>query len=587
MSFRIESAGVLRPCLLSCMAILWFAQIAPPSLQSSDLIVMPETLELGTIQTGVEHIDSVLVLNDAPGSCIIENIVLPRYGTRIIVPLIPIELSGGTSVYVKFGIRIDDIGCPDDTLTLVTTEGSIRVPIIVCADQKAPVLTVTPQRLDLNTVTVGTRVPGSTTIRNDGSDTLRITDINVSAARGFTLTTPLPGPLGPSDQAVVGFEFLPNDTGCFIDRMEIVSNAGTSVVTIESCAEIARDVIGRGIVGELQMPDTKLAECTIDRVQFSENLPSDVVLYGVHSDGPDSAFITSLTVISGDGLLLPSGSNLTFPFQFCPDQKRNYSATFRFVTNGGIIPVFVFGQGVSDSVEIPDRLHLSDASSRVGQVFEVDLRANPPLTEADKVAELVATLNVPPTAIVITGVSLTEEFNGTDVTVALESADPETGTYTARLSGRRSPIVGTDLIRFECVGLSGGNPVNTVEAHGSASTNLQGPYADVGVQSGVILLEGCTLGTSGFGRRVSVSGLAVSSSGDDVVILYTATDGVTGTYDLIDASGTTVMRSSTPPATGSEQALRLSLHEIPAGFYGIRLHFGDDIVTLPFIRPHR
>ncbi len=410
---------------------------------------------------------------------------------------------------------------------------------------------------------------------------LPIQRITVPGNREYqVLFVSTPFNLAPDSTAKVDILFTPRDTGCFPQEITVTSTTGDSgAVFVKRCVSAKQPIPGITAPSSFVFAATVVSACRDDQVEVINQSQRVVNVLGVYSDDPDSEYFESRTSIPIDGLILESG--ISFSFRFCPKEVRSHQATFRFVTDSGMFLVQLTGNGIQERAT-SHTYYLEPGAGHVGDPVTSKLKADPLLTEADSVVSVNITVQVDPKALLLQAVKSTKS----SVTASIMQQDYRAGLYRINLESSEEAITGDTLLTLEFIGLSTGKPENRVELVGEVWKSKQRQDRNVDFTDGLIFLEGCTVGTSGFGRRVQVESLRFNAAEKRIVLLYTAPDATPGKYAIVDASGTAVLHRNTPLGTGAPQELHVSLQNFPPGLYGMQMEFGDDTVIVPFIH-HR
>lgn len=469
---------------------------------------------------------------------------------------------------------------PTPAIQVGTADSTVTPPNYSSQALPSPFF-ISPDTLDFRDVPLGSQAKKSFTVKNVGTSMLPIQRITVPGNREYqVLFVSTPFNLAPDSTAVVEILYTPRDTGCFPQTITVTSTTGDSgSVFIKRCVSAKQSVIGITAPSSFVFAATVVSACRDDQVEIINRGQGTPKLLGIYSDDPDSEYFESLVSIPIDGLLLKEINNL--PFRFCPEKVRPHQATYRFVTDSGVFLVKLNGNGIQEGAP-SHTYYLEPGAGHVGDPVTSSLRAETPLTETDSIVSVDITVQVDPKALILQAVKNAKP----SIIASIMQQDYRTGMYRVNLESSEEAITGDTLLTLEFIGLSTGKPENRVELVGEVWKSKQRQDRNVDFTDGLIFLEGCTVGTSGLGRRVQVESLRINAAEERIVLLYTAPDATPGRYAIVDASGTAVLHRNTPLGTGVPQELHVSLQNFPPGLYGMQIEFGDDTVIVPFIH-HR
>ena len=267
-------------------------------------------------------------------------------------------------------------------------------------------------------------------------------------------------------------------------------------------------------------------------------------------------------------------------FYYLPSTAGQHTALYECRTDKGIFLLELQGEAFLPDAgpDGPYAFRLDTISGDVGGRMTMRMVADsvPAKFDADAVIEL--TLTYDPQSLWLGDVRSLREHLTVDMTPVAEGQ----AKVTIRGFLEQGNEEEGDWLELDWVGLSTGVPKNIVEGeltvkspNGLSSRSL----------SGLVLLEGCTLGAGTFGRRITLSSVGIDPSGGRLLIEYVAPDGVSGRLGIIDMLGAGRRMQRLEGGSGAGERLEINLGDLPRGLYGLRIEFADDVLLVPFIRP--
>lgn len=444
-------------------------------------------------------------------------------------------------------------------------------------------LSVLPDTLDLNTGLVGLSRLNSFSVSNKGVDSLTVVEIAfISKNEDYRIISPeVPFGIPAGTSVQVDLQFLPHDSGCTQQRIVVRTATASDTITLLQCSIVQPLSADFDTVYTLSFPSTDANTCSQKTLEI--RLPDietgGVKIYGIYpQDSQNDYFNYTLTIPYSGQLLSPVGGN-AFPFEFCPRQEGSFSRRFRCVSNMGVFIIETTGTTFPQAQpEVSHRYYLNTVLGNVGEPVEMELIAEPPLTVDDRVDSIAISLTFDRKSLVLENVAY-PEFPVPNTTT-LHRTRLTSGAEMIVMKSSNGFLNGEALLTLQFIGLSTAQPTNVVALAGGTTLNADSLFTD-----GYIYLEGCTLGASGFSRRVTVESIGIDPSGNQIIIRYTSPDGATGNASVIDAAGAQTLRLELQAGTGTPQELRLPLDGFFPGLYGLMIEVADDRVILPFISP--
>lgn len=231
-----------------------------------DIAVEPASVDFGTL-SGVESARAVVTIQNVGSDSIVLDVNRLRLegggSFSIVDPPPTFGLLGGESrdVTVTFSPET-----PEEHRATLAIESNdpdepvLNVPIV--GSGRVPELEITPDPLEIGTVTVGCDAVGAFTLRNIGTFPLSVSDIGVDGG-AFALGERFvfPFDLAPGGEEQVDVRFIPDDERIFEGRLRVASN------------EAIRERTARHVgVGVFNAPRT-------DRFVLPVDPPADLLMF--------------------------------------------------------------------------------------------------------------------------------------------------------------------------------------------------------------------------------------------------------------------------------------------------------------------
>lgn len=571
------SAVILASLILAVLSLV--ANGADASAAPT-LRILPDTIDFGAVTILEPRIDSFRITNAGTDSLRILGVEGPGIPKYTMLAQVPNTVWAGLPAVVRVEFRSDAAGSFSDRIVVHSDGGSDTVILVARAVPADTGLLVFPDTLRLGTVTIPASRLNSVTVTNLGSDSITVEEIAFVSKNGdYRILSPeVPFGLGTGRLVNVEFELRAHDTGCTSEKLIVVTESISDTVILEQCAIAPQTHPELEDRRTLVFPQTDPASCSQKAMETSHSLAEEIVLYGVYANDTVDNVFRCLLPPAYNGLTLPPFTASALPFEFCPPSPGEYAASFRCITDQGIFIVETTGTSVEGQQEGARQYYLDTVSGSVGEKIVLELFADPPLTPGDQIDSIGLTVRWDVRAMVLTDVRVLTSAGETPVD--LRRSKLGTGSEGIVMKGMDGPLTGHVLLLLEFIGLSTGKPTNIVRLEGKTSSPT-----DTVFSNGLILLEGCTVGTSGFSRKIAIESLAIDPSGTHVVLRYTAPEHAVGSVSAIDAAGAEVTRFQLAPGTGAQQSFRLPLDDFHPGLYGLLIEVADDRVILPFISP--
>lgn len=204
---------------------------------------------------------------------------------------------------------------------------------------------------------------------------------------------------------------------------------------------------------------------------------------------------------------------------------------------------------------------LDSVSATVGERLHLSLIVAPALRASDGVTGYSVRLRLDPADLFAHAVRPPASNPGIALPTMNARAD---GTVELDYDGPAA-VAGDTLARIELQGLSTARPVSVVTIE---SIELRGGDARI-AGNGLVLLDGCDVGTFSVGKRVRIVGTRIDDATRSLVVTYRAPRGAQPSLAMLDGAGGRIAYTALETGTEMEQQVRLALPG--SGFYIIEL----------------
>ena len=434
---------------------------------------------------------------------------------------------------------------------------------------------------------IGTETREVVSLRYMGIDALTIEDIFLVGNPAFSYSplSPIPVTLTEDEGVDIRVMFTPPDIFTHTGWVKIITSEGSDSVFLIGRGDANSRVSGLDFLYNLRFPTTEIGK-TSQQELLLNNQGEDLTLLEISSNDPDASLF-NLETFLGSGLRLFKADPFPLSFIYTPFSPGVHTVLYSCQTDKGIFQIQVTGEAYQRSVvsNVPG-FALNTVRGNVGELITMTLRSDSALRVLDS-------LTGDPTP--VNKIELYLQYNPEslwlqDVRPALSGLDVDvekTSQYDRKIiirgeGGGLIENVGGDLLWLDWIGLSTGVPRNDVSGEVAMAAQTMSVSQLV---EGTVLLDGCTLGSQQFARRISVSSVSLDTRTDQLGLTYTAPEGVAGNLEVVDILGAS--RTSLPLERGSgmEQRQIIDLQELPGGFYALRIHSGDDVLVVPFFHP--
>jgi len=246
-----------------------------------------------------------------------------------------------------------------------------------------------------------------------------------------------------------------------------------------------------------------------------------------------------------------------------PDSKTYSVRTFAQDSPPPASPAFSIGRART--------FRLDSIGGRVGDRLNMILFVDPPLTDADNVTGFRLWLSLNPDALY--------PHSATSGGAAARLDYSADGRVTIERSGRRTPVIGEELMELELEGLVTGRSTNVVridslEFMGTTLSRIGG--------DGLVLLTGCEIGKR-FAKGAAIVSLVPNPVVDRVDIGYRSTEGLPMSIRLLDMQGRLMLEKDLGPGDGTEGSVAIGLQGVSSGLYMLELRDGVKVETAPLL----
>ncbi|MGE3799433.1 MAG: hypothetical protein AB7H80_00270 [Candidatus Kapaibacterium sp.] len=451
----------------------------------------------------------------------------------------------------------------------------IALPLSTSAQAE---LFVDRDTIDFGTTQVGVVRIDSFVVANVGAgvDSLRVDEIFLNGDPGFSLSFPsTPFRLPKNQFARVYVEFQSLDSYFHSAWAKVRTNFGIdSVVLIGGGSDPTR-VQELDSIYRLQFSPTEVGKSADASITLTPE-GGDVTITGLSSQDPDTSYFVLQNSIAG-GIKLRNQEPTSLSFNYQPLSTGTHVALYQFQTDKGVFLVELQGEAFSSLQDTLLKAQLDTVNGHVGEVVTMRLKVDSALGNANTITAVELNLKYNPRSLWFQGV----RPSAPNVDVVVEQvSESEQRVVVTSVEGITS--VEREFLLIDWVGLSTALPKNEVRGDVTVRTKTAATTEEI---FGLVLLEGCTIGSEGFGRRVLISSIGVDPTGNELLVGFIPPDGVAGHLDVIDVLGENRGRVELDRGSGVEENVRVNVGALPRGLYAVRLEFADDVLLVPFVRP--
>jgi hypothetical protein len=213
-------------------------------------------------------------------------------------------------------------------------------------------------------------------------------------------------------------------------------------------------------------------------------------------------------------------------------------------------------------------------SATVGERFRLGVFVDPPLSADDGLTRYALRLRIEPRDLYAHGVLAPLTSSSTEAPSMTASAD---GTIDVAYQSTQ-PAIGGTLFDLDLVGLATAQPVSPVRIE-SVDFASAGDVQIAG--HGLVLLDGCDVGSFASGKGVRIRSVRVDRSDRTVVVTYRAPRGALPLLAIVDATGAVVAAQSLSSGVDGDQEARFTLPG--SGFFMIELRDRVERSVVPVI----
>lgn len=384
---------------------------------------------------------------------------------------------------------------------------------------------------------------------------------------GFTAFSPASGVIESGDSLRIHMRFCPSGVGDAVDFFLMDSPQSQRLLSIP--------VTGRGVIGILDFPgsvefgEVPVGECDDQQVVITNNGEGLAWLdWFADQVGPPFRLLNKPR---SPHVLRPNES-VTVSIEFCPDDVRSFDATWNGTAPMGTqLQILLSGEG---TVQEGRDISLGTSTANVGEPVRLVLRAGVAFKAAEGILFDSALIVFNYRSIVLQRV-IGMAVPGAGGEMAWEHV--RDNIFRIRRVRGTMPIDGNDLFAVEFIGLSTGQPQNTVRIEGIWFSRNIDPRITA---NGQVDLIGCDIGRTGtFTKRVAIRAIQSDPLSSAIDIAYNAPEGSMPMLGLVNLEGRRIFTRELPRGTGEEQSLHMLLEGVPAGLYLLELRVEDDLTT--------
>ncbi|MFC1683668.1 choice-of-anchor D domain-containing protein, partial [Candidatus Zixiibacteriota bacterium] len=342
------------------------------STGSPAIDVVPDTLKFGQVQVSSDSSQALRVKNTGTDTLRVTDINSSDPAVAVSDTAFKVAPSGSTNVTVTFTPAA--VQSYSEILSILhNAKGTTVVPVLgQGVSTGAPAISVVPDTLKYGQVTVSSDSSQSLRVKNPGTDTLRVTDINSSDPVVTVSDTAFN--VAPSDSQAVTVTFTPAAAQTYSEAVIIQHNAkGTTVVP----------VLGEGIGASA--PAITVSPDTLNYGQVPVGADSSMAMR-IKSTGGDTLRVYDINPSAGvlslsdTAFVLAPSESTDVTVTFAPGAVQSYSETLTILHNAAkgstIIPVT--GQGIAglDLVIAAGDIQFDPAVPVMGDTVSIEARVH-------------------------------------------------------------------------------------------------------------------------------------------------------------------------------------------------------------------
>ncbi|MCB0714129.1 MAG: choice-of-anchor D domain-containing protein [Ignavibacteriae bacterium] len=450
------------------------------------------------------------------------------------------------------------------------------LPLSVSAQAQ---LFVDRDTIDFGTTQTGIVRADSFVVANVGSnvDSLRVDEILLIGDSGFSLSFPSTPFRLPKNQFVrVYVEYRPVNNGLHTAWAKVQTEVGIDSVLLIAGTSGPIRVQELDSIYRLRFSPTEVGKSANSSITLTAE-GGDVTITELSSQDPDASYFALQTPIAG-GIKLRNQEQTSLSFNYQPLSTGTHVALYQCQTDKGIFLIELQGEAFASPQDTTLlKAQLDTASGNVGEVVTMRLKTDFPLEHASAITTFELNLKYNPRSLWFQGV----RSSIPNVSLVVEQvSESEQRVVVTSVEGITTN--GEELLLIDWVGLSTGLPKN--EVRGDVTLIVKG-VATAEETLGLVLLEGCTIGSESFGRRVLISSIGIDPTGNELLVGFIPPDGVAGRLDVVDILGESRGRVELDRGSGTEEKVRVNVADLPRGLYAARFEFADDVLLVPFVRP--
>jgi hypothetical protein len=286
------------------------------------LSVGPSAIDFGSVLVGSKGTTNLVLTNAGNANLTVSSLTVAGTDFTINGISMPQTIGGGQSVQATVTFTPTAAGSVSGSVSIVSNDPTNPTQTLSLSGTGSaaskPSLSVTPSSANFGDVTVGAPSTQTFQLKNSGTGTLSITQVNVTGSGFSSGSLSLPVSLGTGQSSSFNVQFSPSASGAVTGSVSVVSNASNSPVTI------ALSGTGVAATRTLSFSTTSLPFGNVN-AGSSASLPVKVT-----NTGNSSVQISGITE-SGTGFALSGAST---PVTLSPNQSLMFNVSFSPIAAG-------------------------------------------------------------------------------------------------------------------------------------------------------------------------------------------------------------------------------------------------------------
>jgi hypothetical protein len=289
---------------------------------NSQLTASTSSLSFGSVTVGTSVPQSLTLRSAGTSPVTVNSAAISGAGFRIAGGSFPVTLNPGRSVTLMVQFQPTTVAAASGQLSISSNSSTGATTVVALSGMGIaaanPQLSVSTNSLSFGSITVGTSLPQSLTLRSTGTSPVTVNSAAISGA-GFTIAGgSFPVTLNPGRSMTLVVQFQPTTVAAASGQLSIRSNSSTGAITVVALS-------GTGIAAANPQLSASTSSLSFGSVTVGTSVPQPVTL---RSTGASPVTVNS-AAISGAGFTIVGGS---FPMTLNPGRSMTLVVQFQPTT---------------------------------------------------------------------------------------------------------------------------------------------------------------------------------------------------------------------------------------------------------------